>query len=245
MKNSTLTALALACTLLASVGTSLSAHAAPTLYFGENLNPMGAVSGDPLTARNSFLSQLTGVGTDGFETQARGTTTPLALTFAGSAGDITATLTGAGDVADATTDVNAGRFNTSAGGKQWRRVSGDFEINFSTAISAFGFYGTDIGDFNGKVTIDLTDTNNNVTNYLLDTTLNGPNGSLLFWGFIDTTTSYTKIAFGNTNAGTDFFGFDDMTIGDRQQVRVPEPASLALVGLSLLALTATRRRRRG
>ena len=70
-------------------------------------------------------------------------------------------------------------------------------------------------------------------------------GSLLFWGFIDTTTAYTKIAFGNTNAGTDFFGFDDMTIGDRQQIRVPEPASLALVGLSLLALTATRRRRRG
>lgn len=232
------------CMLVAAAALSASlAQAAPVLYFGENQTPGGAVSGAPLVARTSFLSTLTGVVSQGFEGFAIGTSAPLALSFTGSGSALSAQLTGSGSISN---NTGAGRFNTTPGGNRWWEVSGVFEINFATAISAFGFYGTDIGDFNGRLTIALTDINDVVTNFTVANTVNGNDGSLLFWGFTDTSNSYKKISFGNTGAGTDFFGFDDMVIGDQRQIinPIPEPGSLALVGLSLLSLAAVRRKTR-
>jgi PEP-CTERM motif len=235
-------------TFLASVlalGLVGAAQAAPQLYFGEDQNPGFAVVAGraPAAARAEFLSQLTsGVGNEGFERFAVGATAPLALSFAGSGGStLAATLTAAGQIAN-TNDV--GRFNTTAGGNRWWDSVGSFTITFATAVSAFGFYGSDIGDVNGRLTVDLTDTAGLVTRYTVANTQNGNDGSLLFWGFVDRTVAYTKIVFGNTSGGADGFGFDDMVIGDRGQVvTVPEPGSLALAGLALAGLAAASRRR--
>lgn len=218
------------------------AIAAPIVYFGENLTPAATVTGAPVTARNAFLSGLAGVSTEEFTSFTAGTTAPLNLVFTGSAGNLNATLSGEGQILGA---PSAGRFDTTppTDPDRYWVVSGSFQIDFAQPIAAFGFYGTDIGDFNGRVTVALLDTANNTTNLVINNTLNGPNGSLLFWGFIDPTVEYTRITFGNTNAGTDFFGFDSMTIGDRQQIAVPEPGSLALLGLALAGLAAIRRRR--
>ena len=113
---------------------------------------------------------------------------------------------------------------------------------FDQAVAGFGFYGTDIGDFNGQVTVDLL--SGTTETYTVNNTINGPDGALLFWGIIDTDNAFTKITFGNTNTGTDFFGFDDMTIAAVGQV-VPVPAAAWLFGSALFATGWFRRRRQG
>lgn len=227
-----------------------SSHAALTFFFGENQTPNASVSGAPLAARNEFLSKLSGVGTETFEGLETGAEGPLALAFPGSTSTIGATLTGDGVVFP--TPSTAGRFNTTgatsgpAAGKWWS-VEGSFSLTFDQAISAFGFYGTDIGDFDGRLVITLTDTDDLITELEIGHTINGADGSLLFWGFVDNSKAYKSIGFGNTAEGVDFFGFDDMTIGDAGQINpptVPEPGGIALLGAALVAATIARRRYR-
>ena len=238
---------AFAAALVSGVVAAGSAHAVFLEFYGTNPVPtIGTPTGDPLTQRNAFLGNLSGgVGTEDFEGIPFGTNSPIGLSFPGSSGGITATLTGSGStILDDGGSSSAGRWATS--GSQYLQTSGgvDFTISFSSAISAFGFYGTDIGDIGADLVLtlsnSLTMTSQQVT---LDTSAFG-NGNLLFYGFIDTTNTWTDIAFDNTGSG-DVFGFDDMTIGDIGQVQImPEASTLGLLGLGLLGLGLTARRRK-
>jgi len=212
-------ALALSLTVFAAVGV---VQAATTEYFGEDLG-LGETTRlsswpNAEAAEAEFLSRLTGVGTEDFEGFAQGNSTPLAIDF-GVAG--TATLYGNGYINSlpAATDPSFGRYPTS-GDKYWE-ASSSFWIEFSQPIAAIGFYATDIGDFNGQVVVELE--NGGTRSYTIDNTVGGAGGSVLFYGIIedDPALQFTKVTFGNTAPGVDYFGFDDFTIGTLTQVVTP------------------------
>ena len=217
-------------------------QAAPITFFGEDGNITGNTPiAHPVSdaAQASFFSNLTNIGTDGFDAVANGTTN-VPVNFANG---ITATLTG-GTIQNFS---SAGRFAISSP-NYYKTFSNTFAVNFSSPIAAFGFYGTDIGDFGGQLTVTLTDLNN------VQTTLTVPNligsggsqpenGSVLYYGFYDTADTYSSITFGNSSGGNDGFGFDNFSVGTAGQVHpTPEPGSLALLGLGLASLISLRKR---
>jgi hypothetical protein len=104
----------------------------------------------------------------------------------------------------------------------------------------------DIGDFNGQVT--LTTNGGTKQTFNVGNTIGSPGGSALYFGLIAGASElFTSITFGNTNAGTDVFAFDDFTIGSLKQVKpVPEPASLiGILGLGAFGVTSLRKRKQG
>lgn len=239
---------ALSAVILAGMGLA-GAQAAPVVFSGvDNNGAEVALSSTPNAdnARNAFFSNLNGVGTEDFES--RSGSSPLAINF-GLAG--TATLTGPGNVASVTpgSTNGFGRYSvpSATSSRYWEATagSGGITVQFSAPIAAFGFYGIDIGDFNGTVSLELTDTFGNLSSLIVPTAAaNLANASVLYFGFYDTTVQYTSVSFITTGGSGDVFAFDNFSVGSLQQVNpVPEPMSLAILGAGLAGLGLVRRRR--
>lgn len=194
-----------------------------TFYFEENLTPAETVAGTPVTERADFMARLSGTTAETFESYSVGNTS-VASTLNGTTCtikrlvvQINGGFTDTEEVEldpDIDDDTANDRFNTTSGGSKWLDLtvqtgsdgfwpSGLWEdrsivrFAFSTAIAAFGFYGTDWGDFatGQDIQIRLTDSDANVTTHtVVSSDVDRPGGALIFWGFVDSTgTTYTKV----------------------------------------------------
>lgn len=240
--------------LVVVISASGQSLAAPVTFLGVDLNTGDTVpaGGNAATARSNFLSNLSSVGNENFSGLAVGTQPPLILSFPGSSGNLTANLTATGnDVVQVSNTPVVGLFATSPSNFLDAGFGMTLNIDFSsTPISAFGFYGTDIADSGGDLVVDLRNSLGVTTTRTLLTNDPNNNNNVLFWGFFDTTDTYTLITLRNTS-DSDRFGFDDMVIGDRLQVTptdgtTPLPAALPLfaTGLGGLGLLSWRRKRK-
>jgi hypothetical protein len=232
--------------LTMAVVSAVPAMASITTYFGEDL---GLGEATPLAAfpiadaaSASFQAALIGVSTESFEGIATGTVNPT-LTF----GAVTATMSSAGSFQPTVEFVPSGSTNGlgryATDGEKFLATSSDsFELLFSAPQAAFGFFGIDIGDFAG--TVSVTTVNSGATVYAIPHTVGGAGGAVLFWGIIDTTNLFTSVTFTNSGAGVDGFGFDEMTIGGLANVAgvIPAPAAvwLGAAGLGLVGLIRRR-----
>ena len=230
---------------------SLPLSATPITFFGEDVNRAGdpntAIPTNSNAAHNSFFANLTGVATQTFESYGSGTRLPLSISF-GVAGNALLIDPSGGSAIFSGND-HSGRFPVSGTNYLETGAGSGFTITFSSPISAFGFYGTDVGDFGGVLSLALQGSTPVILNVPATIGSGGStSGSALYFGFYDTTNTYTSIAFNNVGSGgTDVFGFDDFTIGNLQQVTptvTPEPASFLLMGTGMTTLLGIRKLRR-
>ncbi len=195
-----------------------TAQADPVIFFGEDLGQGENIKlpawPNSDAARDAFIDNLVGVGTEDFEGFAPGTMAPLPIVFPGAG---TATLLGNGEVYEVIGGGTNGVGRYPISGTKYWEASDEFSIEFDEPIAAFGFYATDVGDFDGQLTLVLT--NGQTVELVVPNTVGGLGGSVIYYGFYDAEHQYTEVIFGNTAPGVDFFGFDDMTIGSLEQLQ--------------------------
>ena len=220
------------------VGLSVqSLQAVPITFFGEDVAGGSLPVPNSSAAQAAFLSNISSAGVEDFESFSYLQGSPIVATFS-PFGD-TATITGFEEIEAFSS--SAGRFAIS-GTKYLQTDNGQgLSLTFSAPQAIFGFFGTDVGDFGGQLTLSFDGgTPINVPN-----STNAANGTALFFGYIDEDNPFSTVVFGNTNSSSDVFGFDDFTIGRAAQVQptVPEPTSIALFGIGALGLIGFHRRK--
>lgn len=234
-----------------------AAQAAPVTFFGEDLNttdalfvgddpiPIALAGSNALAARDLFAAQVPSIAVENFESFSVGAS-PTSLSFSGDA----ASLAGSPKQIQTATNPNGTHNGTYAtSGTKFLLSSANssgLTVTFTQAQAAFGFYATDIGDGGGRLRLEFVGANGTVLQEV-PSLANGLNsGSLYFFGYINTTDTFTQVRFRYTSATGDGFGLDDLMVGRASVVvppsDVPEPSTLALAAAGGIA--ALRRGRR-
>jgi len=219
-----------------------------------------------LTAQTGFTQNVAELGRNEFETGPG-----LGFNYTGG----TATFSGvATRVQGFNANPSLGRYNTTQGLQpvggfpnpgSWAESNGNFGVSFTGAITAFSFFVTDLGDYDGVVWLDIfggsdgrllysqrLENNAGVmedANGVRNTV--GANGNLLYFGVTSSVASeyFTSATFRIAQGGqNDFIGFDSFVAGQytgpTTPPGIPEPGSLALTGLALFAAASAARGRK-
>ncbi len=216
-----------------------------------------ATSPNSQAAFNSFLTNVNGanVTTESFETTPVGTAIDgLTKTISGTTATFAYTKKSDGTSATAgtTTQVqskdtngftNAGTYPTDGNRGISINSANNFSISFNNLQAAFSFFGTDLGDNNNTLTVNLFNGITLVNSYIYPSNTGAANSSLFFYGFIADNSSqyFDKVALVSSIDTTgDAIGLDQITIGTPAQVstKLPEPATIfgtMLLGGSIAA----------
>jgi len=225
-----------------------SAHAAVTFYgedagTGDELVPRTDWPGSD-AAKNAFIGVLGSYGFESFEGFDDGTSMDgQALLFSNG---VTATFTGPMVVTELLpgTTNGLGRYPTD-GVKYIDGSISQFQIDFDQNITAFGFYGIDIGDFGGESALQLFQDATPVASTVIPFTFPAEYGAVLFLGVTSADAPFNRVVITNTNPGSptgwyDGFGYDYMIVSTSV---VPAPGAILLCSLGTGVVGLLRRRR--
>jgi hypothetical protein len=141
-------------------------------------------------------------------------------------------------ILDGNPGLFGGRINTTVGGKNWLDSFDARVFSFTplAGVNSVGFFITDPNDSGGRFAVSSTSGVETFEFGKIFGNTGLSNGRVFYLNFTSTSAISDISIF--SNASGDGFGIDDVTVG-----KVPEPGTIALLGLGLLAAGAIRRRR--